>query len=116
MIGLDIHNLASELWPLNRSITGEGLRESLKIISKHIPNLSIKSVPSGTNVFDWEIPTEWYVKEAYIITPTGEKICDFSENNLHLLGYSISFKGEVSLKKLKKHLYTLQKTLMQYPI
>lgn len=107
MIGLDIHNLASELWPLNRSITGEGLRESLQIISKHIPNLSIKSVPSGTNVFDWEIPKEWHVKEAYIITPNGEKICDFSKNNLHLLGYSISFKGEVSLKKLKNHLYSL---------
>ncbi len=107
MIGLDIHNLASELWPLNRSITGEGTRETLRIISKHIPNLCIKSVPSGTNVFDWKIPKEWYVKEAYIITPNGEKICDFSKNNLHLLGYSISFKGEISLKKLKNHLYTL---------
>lgn len=107
MIGLDIHNLASELWPLNRSITGEGLRATLQIIAKHIPNLSIKSVPSGTNVFDWKIPKEWYVKEAYIITPNGEKICDFSKNNLHLLGYSINFKGKVSLKKLKNHLYTL---------
>ena len=107
MIGLDIHNLASELWPLNRSITGEGTRETLRIISKHIPNLCIKSVPSGTNVFDWKIPKEWCVKEAYIITPNGEKICDFSKNNLHLIGYSISFKGEVSLKKLKNHLYTL---------
>ena len=79
----------------------------MRIISKHIPNLSIKSVPSGTNVFDWKIPKEWYVKEAYIITPNGEKICDFSKNNLHHLGYSISFKGEISLKKLKNHLYTL---------
>ena len=75
MIGLDIHNLAKELWPLNRSITGEGVRNTLQIINKHIPNLAIKSIPSGSTVFDWEVPKEWHVNEAYIICPNGDRIC-----------------------------------------
>ena len=73
MIGIDIHKFASQLWPLNRSLTGDGLRETLKQISKHLPNLSIKSVKSGTKVFDWIVPPEWYVSEAYIIDPNGKK-------------------------------------------
>ncbi len=107
MIGNEIHKFARKLWPINRSITGEGVRETLRIISKHLPALEIKSVPSGTQVFDWNIPKEWSVKEAYIITPSGEKICDFSKNNLHLVGYSVPFKGSVSFNELKKHLHTL---------
>ena len=106
-IGSEIHEFARELWPINRSITGEGARETLKKISHHLPTLDIKSVPSGTKVFDWEIPNEWYINEAYIIMPNGKKICNFSENNLHLVGYSIPFKGKVTLKELKNHLHTL---------
>ena len=107
MIGNEIHNFARELWPINRSITGEGLRETLRRISKHLTKLEIKSVPSGTQVFDWTIPKEWNVKKAYIITPSGKKICDFSKNNLHLVGYSVPFEGKLNLDELKKHLYTL---------
>ena len=107
MIGDEIHKFARELWPINRSLTGDGVRETLQRISKHLPALEIKSVPSGTKVFDWTVPKEWHVKKAYIITPSGEKICDFSKNNLHLLGYSIPFEGEISFDELKKHLYTL---------
>ena len=107
MIGNEIHKFAKELWPINRSITGDGVRETLRKISKHLPELKIKSMPSGTNVFDWTIPKEWNVKEAYIITPGGKKICDFSKNNLHLVGYSVPFDGEVELNELKKHLFTL---------
>ena len=107
MIGKEIHQFAKELWPINRSITGDGVRETLQRISKHLTRLSIKSVSSGTQVFDWIVPNEWNVKEAYIITPSGKKICDFSLNNLHLVGYSIPFKGTVSLNELKKHLYTI---------
>ena len=107
MIGNEIYKFAKELWPFNRSITGDGLRDTLQRISKHLPALKIKSVPSGTKVFDWTVPKEWKIKEAYIITPKGKKICDFSQNNLHLVGYSIPFKGEVSFDELKKHLYTL---------
>jgi len=107
MIGKDIHDFAKQLWPENRSITGEGVRNTLKLIKQHLPELKIKSVPSGNKAFDWIIPKEWKVNQAYIISPAGEKICDFKKNNLHLLGYSVAFEGKLSLEELKKHLYTL---------
>jgi len=107
MIGNEIHDFAKELWAINRSITGEGVRETLHHIKNHLPNLEVKSIPSGSSVFDWTIPREWSVNESYIVTPHGERICDFSKNNLHLLGYSTPFEGEVSLEELKEHLYTL---------
>ena len=107
MIGDEIYKFAKELWPINRSITGDGVRQTLERIKFHLPKLEIKSVPSGTPVFDWTIPREWSVNEAYIMSPSGVKICDFSVNNLNLLGYSIPFEGEVKLDELKDHLYTL---------
>jgi aminopeptidase-like protein len=107
MIGNDIHTLAQRLWKINRSITGEGVRETLSVLKDIIPSLKIHSVPTGTPVFDWTVPNEWKVSDAYIVTPDGEKICKFAENNLHLLGYSIPFKGRMSLSELKNHLYTL---------
>ena len=107
MIGNEIHQFAKELWPLNRSITGEGVRETLRKISKHLPKLKIQSVPSGTGVFDWSVPKEWSVKEGYIVTPSGKKICDFSKNNLHLVGYSVPFEGSLNFAELKKHLHTI---------
>ena len=107
MIGTDIHDFAKQLWPINRSITGEGVRKTLSLISEHLPMLKIQSEASGTKVFDWVVPKEWNVEEAYIVTPSGKKICDFSRNNLHLVGYSVPFKGNLTLKELKEHLYTL---------
>ena len=107
MIGKEIHELAQKLWPINRSITGEGVRETLSELKKIIPPLKVHSVLSGTRVFDWTIPKEWKVNDAYIVTPDGEKICNFSENNLHLMGYSIPFKGKLALAELKEHLYSL---------
>ena len=107
MIGCKIHSLAKELWAINRSITGEGVRETLSCIKKHLKNINIKSVPSGTNVFDWTVPNEWHVSEAYIMTPEGKKICDFSINNLHLVGYSIPFRGKMRLEELQKYLHSL---------
>ena len=106
-IGKDIHEFARSLWPINRSITGDGVRQTLTQIKNYLPNLKMESIPSGTDVFDWKVPKEWSVKEAYILTPSGKKICNFSENNLHLLGYSIPFEGKISLLDLKQHLYTL---------
>jgi len=108
MIGQKIHALASALWPINRSITGDGVRETLKAISKYIPDLAIESLSSGTPVFDWTVPEEWKVKDAYIKTPSGDKICSFSVNNLHLVGYSKPFNGSLQKADLLKHLYTLQ--------
>ena len=107
MIGQDIHNFARALWPINRSITGIGVRDTLQEIKKHLPHLKIYSIPSGTKVFDWTVPDEWNVKEAYILTPSGSKICDFSSNNLHLIGYSIPFRGKLSLETLEKYLYSI---------
>ena len=106
-IGIEIHNLAKQLWGINRSITGEGVRRTLDIIAKHIPSLKIHSVKTGTKVFDWTVPKEWHVNEAYIITPSGNRICDFTSNNLHLVGYSIPFNKIISLSELQKHLYSL---------
>jgi aminopeptidase-like protein len=107
MIGNKIHQFAKQLWPINRSITGEGARKTLEKIKEHLPKLEIKKVLSGEKVFDWIIPKEWSVQEAYIITPDGRKICDFKDNNLHLLGYSVPYEEEISFDELKKHLYTL---------
>ena len=106
-IGNDIHNFASKLWGINRSLTGEGVRQTLTLIKEHLPNLTVKSVPSGTQVFDWIVPPEWHVNEAYITKPNGDKICDFSVNNLHLVGYSIPYSGKITLNELQKHLHSL---------
>ncbi len=107
MFGTQIHEFAKELWSLNRSITGNGVRETLKRIKNHNPKLIIKSIKTGTKVFDWTVPEEWHVNEAYIITPEGEKICNFSQNNLHLVGYSSPFEGELSLNELQNHLFSI---------
>jgi aminopeptidase-like protein len=106
-IGIKIYKLAEKLWPLNRSITGQGVRETLKVLKKICPDLKIKNVDSGTDVFDWKVPDEWQVKSAYIISPDGNKICDFSKNNLHLVSYSVKTKKILNLIDLKKKLYSL---------
>jgi aminopeptidase-like protein len=100
-------NLAEKLWPINRSLSGPGVRETLGILKEVIPNLNLLSVPSGTRVFDWITPQEWSATSAYIVSPDGRKICNFQENNLHLVGYSEPFEGEMNLHELNKHLYSL---------
>ena len=107
MIGNEIHDFARQLWPINRSITGDGVRETLARIKTHIPNLAIHEVPSGTPVFDWTVPKEWRVNSAWIKTPSGEKICEFSKSNLHLVGYSTPIHKTMSLNELQSHLYSL---------
>ncbi len=107
MIGKKIHEFAKILWPINRSITGKGVRETLDLIKSHLSGMEVASIPSGTSVFDWKVPKEWSVNEAYIITPNGDKICDFNVNNLHLIGYSTSYEGELEYEELIDHLYTL---------
>jgi len=102
----EIEHYFDRLWPLNRSITGDGVRESLEILSELI-DLEIYEVPSGTECFDWIVPPEWNVKDAWIKNSAGKKIVNFTENNLHLMGYSVPFKGALDLSELKSHLYTL---------
>lgn len=116
MIGLQMHELATKLFPINRSITGTGVRATLEILKTYMPNLNLFEVPSGTLAFDWKVPKEWIVRKAYIICPNGEKICDFDENNLHLLGYSIGIHKKMNLLELNEHLYSLpeQPTAVPY--
>ena len=115
-IGLKIYNLAKEIWSYPRSLTGKGNVKTLQRFAKICPNLNIKYVRSGQKFYDWKIPDEWNVKEAYIIDPNGKKICDFSKNNLHLVGYSTPIDKIISLKDLKPHLHTLknQKNAIPY--
>jgi aminopeptidase-like protein len=105
-LGKEMHALITRLFPICRSITGDGVRETLNIIKREIP-LVIHEVPSGTNVFDWEIPKEWNIKDAYIKDSKGKKIVDFKNSNLHVLNYSIPVHKHVTLDELKKHLYYL---------
>jgi len=100
----EIEEYFDRLWPICRSITGDGLRESFRILQEIIP-LELTEVPSGTHVFDWEVPDEWSVRDAYIITPDGEKIADFKVNNLHVVNYSEPVEKEVSFEELKDHLH-----------
>lgn len=108
--GKAMYELACELFPIARSITGQGFRDSLEILNKTLGGGIIKfhSIKSGTKVFDWIVPDEWNVKEAYIITPEGEKICDFKKHNLHLLNYSEAIDQEIELEELQDHLYSIE--------
>ena len=99
---------AKKLFPLNRSLTGKGNVETLKLIKSQLPNLQIKYFSSGEKVFDWKIPMEWNVRDAWLKDPKGKKILDFKENNLILLGYSKSINKVVNYKMLKENTYTLK--------
>ncbi|MBC7864698.1 MAG: DUF4910 domain-containing protein [Bacteroidia bacterium] len=104
----EIEKYFDRLWPICRSITGNGLRESFAILQEIIP-LNLTEVPSGTKVFDWEIPEEWNITDAYIICPDGKKICDFKVNNLHVVNYSVPVNKEITYDELLPHLhYMLQ--------
>lgn len=105
--GRGIYDLCKKLWPITRSITGNGVRETLKIIQQEIPNLTIHEVSTGTQCFDWKIPKEWNIKSAYIIDPNGKIIIDFRDNNLHVVSYSVPINKTVSLSELQQHLYSL---------
>lgn len=105
-LGNDMYALVEKLFPICRSITGKGVEETLSIIQKHIP-IKIHKIPTGTKVFDWEIPKEWNIKDAYIEDEQGNKIVDFKENNLHIVGYSIPTNKTITLSKLQEHLYSL---------
>lgn len=102
----DIEEYFDRLWPITRSLTGNGNRQTLEILSEII-DLQITEVPAGTQCFDWNIPPEWNIKEAWIKDSKGNKIVDFSNNNLHILGYSEPFRGNLSFEELIPHLYTL---------
>jgi aminopeptidase-like protein len=105
-IGSEIYALITELFPICRSITGGGFRQTLRILQQHIP-LEIHEVASGTQVFDWVVPREWNIKDAYVKNAQGEKVIDFQKSNLHVLNYSLPVNKIVPLQELKEHLFTL---------
>lgn len=105
-LGQEMYRLIEALYPICRSITGNGLRETLSIINQYIP-LEIHEVPSGTAAFDWNIPKEWNIKDAYIKNLKGERIVDFRQSNLHVVGYSVPVKERMALSTLKEHLFSL---------
>lgn len=104
--GQEMYRLIEKLYPFNRSITGNGVRQTLAEVSKIIP-LQINEIPSGTKVFDWEIPKEWNITDAWIKNKKGEKIVDFQKSNLHVLNYSVPVHKKLQLAELKSNLYTL---------
>ena len=102
-----MYQWATDLFPIPRSLSGDGVRETLRYLRTIIPNLILKEVASCSEVGDWTVPYEWNVREAWLADESGKKIIDFSENNLHLVGYSIPFSGEITREELETHLYSL---------
>ena len=101
-----MYQLVSELYPICRSITGNGVRETLTKIKTVIP-LEVKEVPSGTQVFDWKVPKEWNIEDAWVKNSKGNKIIDFKKSNLHVLNYSVPIRKKADLNELKEHLFTI---------
>ena len=106
VLGTEMYDLIVRLYPICRSITGNGLRETLRIVGEHIP-LTIHEVPTGTAVFDWTIPKEWNIRGAHIRRASGETVVDFRDSNLHVVNYSAPIRQRMSLADLRPHLFTL---------
>jgi len=105
--GTPIFSLAERLFPICRSITGDGVRETLRIIAEHVPELTVHEVPTGSQCFDWTVPQEWNIRDAWVIDSDGNKIIDFQQHNLHVVGYSVPVDKTVSLEELDQHLHSL---------
>src|SRR5215470_3940083 len=114
-VGEETFALAAEIFPICRSITGNGVRDTLREIAAHVA-LEMHEVPTGTRVFDWTIPREWNIRDAYIKNERGEKVVDFAQSNLHVMSYSAPVQQRISLSELKEHLCTLpdQPNLIPY--
>jgi aminopeptidase-like protein len=105
-VGTEMYRLMAELFPICRSITGDGVRATLKIIGRHIP-LAVHEAATGTKVFDWTVPNEWNIRDAYVKNPRGERVIDFQRSNLHVVNYSVPVKTKMPLTELKEHLFSL---------
>ncbi|WP_119302671.1 DUF4910 domain-containing protein [Dongia deserti] len=105
-LGERIFALAEEIFPICRSITGDGVRETLRCLKRYI-DLQVREVPTGTKVFDWTVPKEWNIRDAFVKNTQGERIIDIGSSNLHVLNYSTPIHGEMPLSDLKPHLFTL---------
>lgn len=105
-LGAELHALVRELYPIGRSITGEGLRRSLRVLARVAP-VRTDEVPTGTRILDWEVPREWKVRAARLTGPDGEVIADYDRSSLHLVAYSVPFEGRLTLEELQPHLHSL---------
>lgn len=105
-VGLEIHALIAQLYPICRSITGDGFRQTMAQLEQHIP-LELREVPSGTKAFDWTVPREWNIRDAYVKNSSGTRVIDFRRHNLHVVNYSIPVHQKMSLAQLRPHLHTL---------
>src|ERR1700677_2667343 len=105
-IGGELHRFAADLYPICRSITGNGIRQTLTMIQNRIP-LQIFEVPTGTPVFDWKVPKEWNIRDAYIKAPDGKRVVDFQQCNLHVMNYSTPVHAILPLKEIRPHLFTI---------
>ncbi len=105
-VGESMYKLVGDLYPICRSITGNGVRETLRKVGEHIP-LELHEVPTGTRVFDWTVPKEWNIRDAYVKNSDGIKVIDFKKSTLHVLNYSTPIHKRMSLAELREHLYTL---------
>lgn len=106
-LGVELHGWAKDLFPICRSLTGNGVRETLAYLSRIIPSLTVHEVPSGTQAFDWTVPEEWNIRGAYIEDEHGNRVVDFARNNLHLVGYSTPVDEWMTLAELQPHLHSL---------
>ena len=102
-----IENLLERLYPICRSITGQGVRDTLAILQSLIPDLCVQSVPTGTAAFDWTVPNEWNIREAWVKDPQGRTVVDFQDCNLHVVSYSAPLHERMPLSRLKQHLHTM---------
>jgi aminopeptidase-like protein len=105
-VGCDMFALAEAIYPICRSITGNGVRETLRHLGEHI-GLKVHEVPTGTSAFDWSVPREWNIRDAFIKNAAGERVLDFRACNLHVVSYSNPVRGRFRLDELKKHIFTL---------
>jgi aminopeptidase-like protein len=106
-IGENIYQLAKQLFPICRSITGNGVRKTLAILKHHVPDMQVFEIPSGTKCFDWEVPEEWNINDAFIKDECGKKIISFEDSNLHVVSYSTPIHKKISLEELQQHLHSL---------
>ena len=105
-IGNEMYALCDRLFPICRSITGDGVRETLRVLQSVCPAMTLHEVPTGTQVFDWVVPKEWNIRDAWIKNSKGEKILDFAKSNLHVMGYSIPVNQKVTLEELLPLIHT----------
>jgi aminopeptidase-like protein len=105
--GEELYKLVAELYPICRSITGNGVRRTLETVDRELGGLEVSEVPTGTQVLDWTVPREWNVRDAWVANAAGERVIDFQASNLHLLGYSVPVRATMPLAELKRHLFTL---------